>query len=111
MGLIDQNAPTKPRRPIRIAAQLHPQHGDYPGLRAAVLRAEELGYDIAYNWDHFFPLYGDPDRARAARQLRFLSQPAAARRHRPDGRPDQSRSVDPRAWRGLVRTRLPRVRV
>ncbi len=44
---------------IRIAAQLHPQHGDYPGMRAAVLRAEELGYDIAYTWDHFFPLYGE----------------------------------------------------
>jgi len=49
----------RPVRPIRIAAQLHPQHGDYAGLRGAVLRAEELGYDIAYNWDHFFPLYGD----------------------------------------------------
>ena len=49
----------RPVRPIRIAAQLHPQHGDYAGLRRAVLRAEELGYDIAYNWDHFFPLYGD----------------------------------------------------
>jgi probable F420-dependent oxidoreductase len=48
-------------RPIRIAAQLHPQHGDYAPLRDAAIRAEELGYDIAYNWDHFFPLYGDPD--------------------------------------------------
>jgi probable F420-dependent oxidoreductase len=48
-------------RPIRIAAQLHPQQGDYPGLRQGVLRAEELGYDIAYTWDHFFPLYGDRD--------------------------------------------------
>ena len=48
-------------RPIRIAAQLHPQQGDYPGLRRAAARAEELGYDIAYNWDHFFPLYGDRD--------------------------------------------------
>ncbi len=47
--------------PIRIAAQLHPQHGDYAELRRAVLRAEELGYDIAYTWDHFFPLYGNPD--------------------------------------------------
>ncbi|HEY7599866.1 MAG TPA: LLM class F420-dependent oxidoreductase, partial [Candidatus Limnocylindrales bacterium] len=45
-------------RPIRIAAQLHPQHGDYPALRDAVVRAEALGYDIAYTWDHFFPLYG-----------------------------------------------------
>jgi probable F420-dependent oxidoreductase len=48
-------------RPIRIAAQLHPQHGDYPALRAAALAAEELGYDILYTWDHFFPLYGDDD--------------------------------------------------
>jgi len=49
------------KRPIRIAVQLHPQHGDYPALRGAALRAEELGYDIAYTWDHFFPLYGERD--------------------------------------------------
>jgi probable F420-dependent oxidoreductase len=48
-------------RPIRIAAQLHPQHGDYPALRRAAIRAEELGYDVVYNWDHFHPLNGDPD--------------------------------------------------
>jgi probable F420-dependent oxidoreductase len=51
------------RRPIRIAAQLHPQHGAYRDMRAAILRAEELGYDIGYTWDHFFPLYGDPSGA------------------------------------------------
>jgi probable F420-dependent oxidoreductase len=50
-----------PTRPIRIAAQLHPQHGDYPRLRAAVLEAEAMAYDIAYTWDHFFPLYGAAD--------------------------------------------------
>src|SRR5262245_45181025 len=54
-------APVPATRPIRIAAQLHPQQGDYPALRGAAVRAEELGYDIAYNWDHFFPLYGDRD--------------------------------------------------
>ena len=48
-------------RRIRIAAQLHPQHGDYPSLRRGLLAAEEAGYDIAYVWDHFFPLYGDPN--------------------------------------------------
>jgi probable F420-dependent oxidoreductase len=48
-------------RPIRIAAQLHPQHGEYRVLRDAAVRAEELGYDIVYNWDHFYPLYGNPD--------------------------------------------------
>jgi probable F420-dependent oxidoreductase len=45
-------------RPIRIAAQIHPQHGDYPHMRDAVVRAEEMGYDICYTWDHFYPLYG-----------------------------------------------------
>jgi probable F420-dependent oxidoreductase len=50
-------------RPIRIAAQLHPQHGTWRNLRAAALRAEVLGYDIVYTWDHFFPLYGDPGGA------------------------------------------------
>lgn len=48
-------------RPIRIAAQLHPQQGDYRALRDAAVRAEELGYDIVYNWDHFYPLYGNRD--------------------------------------------------
>lgn len=49
--------------PIRIAAQLHPQHGTWQELRAAALRAEALGYDIVYTWDHFFPLYGPRDGA------------------------------------------------
>lgn len=46
---------------IRIAAQLHPQHGDYDGLRHAVRSAEETGFDLVYNWDHFYPLYGPRD--------------------------------------------------
>ncbi len=50
-------------RPIRIAAQLHPQHGAWPELRHAALDAERLGYDLLYTWDHFSPLYGDPDGA------------------------------------------------
>ena len=48
-------------RPIRIAAQLHPQHGAWRELRAAAIRADELGYDILYTWDHFSPLNGEPD--------------------------------------------------
>jgi len=47
--------------PIRIAAQLHPQHGTWRDLRAGALDAEALGYDIVYTWDHFFPLYGERD--------------------------------------------------
>lgn len=48
-------------RPIRIGVQLQPQHADYGDIRDAVARAEDLGVDVVYNWDHFYPLYGDPD--------------------------------------------------
>ena len=47
--------------PIRIGVQLQPQHADYAQIRDAVRRAEDLGVDIIFNWDHFFPLSGDPD--------------------------------------------------
>jgi probable F420-dependent oxidoreductase len=46
---------------IRIAVQIHPQHGDPATMRTAALRAEELGADLLYTWDHFFPLYGPAD--------------------------------------------------
>lgn len=46
---------------VRIAVQLQPQHADYDEIRKAVVEAEELGVDAIYNWDHFFPLSGDPD--------------------------------------------------
>lgn len=47
--------------PIRIGVQLQPQHADYAGIRRAVAEAEEAGVDVVFNWDHFFPLYGEPD--------------------------------------------------
>jgi probable F420-dependent oxidoreductase len=48
-------------RPIRIAAQLHPQHGTWAEMRAGAVRTDELGYDLLYTWDHFSPLSGDRD--------------------------------------------------
>jgi probable F420-dependent oxidoreductase len=48
--------------PIRIGVQLQPQHSpNYGNIRDAVSRCEDIGVDVAFNWDHFFPLYGDPD--------------------------------------------------
>ncbi len=48
--------------PVRIAVHIHPQHSDYAGIRDAVMQAEDIGVDVVYNWDHFYPLYGgDPD--------------------------------------------------
>lgn len=46
---------------VRVGVQLQPQHADYAQLRDAVRRAEDLGVDVVLNWDHFFPLSGDPD--------------------------------------------------
>ena len=51
-------------RPVRIGVQLQPQHApDYGLIRDAVLRSEDAGVDIVFNWDHFYPLTGDPDGA------------------------------------------------
>ncbi|MCR2812547.1 LLM class F420-dependent oxidoreductase [Microbacterium sp. zg.Y1084] len=47
--------------PVRLGIQLQPQHALYPDFREAVMRLEEMGVDVLFNWDHFFPLSGDPD--------------------------------------------------
>lgn len=44
---------------IRIGVQLHPQHTAYADFAEAVRRVEEIGVDTIWNWDHFFPLYGE----------------------------------------------------
>ncbi|MFQ5967011.1 MAG: LLM class F420-dependent oxidoreductase [Acidimicrobiia bacterium] len=46
---------------VRIAVQLHPQHASWEALRETAVTAEEMGPDLLYTWDHFYPLYGDPD--------------------------------------------------
>ena len=48
-------------RPARVGVQLQPQHAQYSDLRRACAQAEELGADVVFNWDHFFPLYGEPE--------------------------------------------------
>jgi probable F420-dependent oxidoreductase len=46
---------------IRVGVQLHPQHTTYASFAAAVKQAEALGVDTIFHWDHFYPLYGNPD--------------------------------------------------
>lgn len=48
---------------IRVGVQLHPQHCTMNELRAAWRAVDALGVDSIWVWDHFFPLYGDPDGA------------------------------------------------
>lgn len=47
--------------PIRVGVQVEPQHVSYPELRDIWRRVEQMGADTIFNWDHFFPLEGDPD--------------------------------------------------
>jgi len=48
---------------LRIGVQLHPQATSTDALRAAWRAADEAGADSIWVWDHFYPLYGDPDAA------------------------------------------------
>jgi probable F420-dependent oxidoreductase len=54
----DQPLPAPGR--FRVGFQLQPQHADYAVIRRAATEAEEIGVDIVFNWDHFYPLSGDP---------------------------------------------------
>jgi probable F420-dependent oxidoreductase len=47
--------------PVRVGVQIQPQQAEFAQMRAAWMEAEELGVDTIYTWDHFYPLYGDPD--------------------------------------------------
>ncbi|CAA9563241.1 MAG: Putative oxidoreductase [uncultured Thermomicrobiales bacterium] len=45
---------------VKIGVSITPQHGTVAAMRQAWLRAETLGVDSLWTWDHFFPLTGDP---------------------------------------------------
>ncbi len=48
-------------RKVRIGVQIAPQHAEYGLIRETLKRVEDMGADIAFNWDHFFPLSGERD--------------------------------------------------
>jgi probable F420-dependent oxidoreductase len=47
--------------PLSVGIQLHPQATTVGEMRAAWRAADEMGADSIWTWDHFFPLYGEPD--------------------------------------------------
>jgi probable F420-dependent oxidoreductase len=53
-----------PMAQIKVGVQLHPQQTSFEDYRRAWLRLDEMGVDSLWNWDHFFPLYGDRNGAR-----------------------------------------------
>ena len=48
---------------MKIGVQLHPQATSVADLRTAWRAADAMGCDSIWVWDHFYPLYGDPDAA------------------------------------------------
>ena len=46
---------------FEVGVQLHPQATTVDALRAAWRAADEIPVDSIWVWDHFYPLYGDPD--------------------------------------------------
>jgi probable F420-dependent oxidoreductase len=48
---------------MKIGVQIHPQATTVPQMRAAWRAADALGVDSIWVWDHFFPLYGEPDES------------------------------------------------
>lgn len=52
---------TQTQHPVRVSVQIKPQHASYAQFRDAAKRAEELGVDVIFTWDHFYPLSGEAD--------------------------------------------------
>lgn len=45
----------------RVGVQLHPQQTTYASMAEAARRADSMSVDSIWVWDHFFPLYGNPN--------------------------------------------------
>jgi len=50
-------------RPFKVGVTIHPQQCTVQELRDAWRRADDLGVDSIWFWDHFYPLSGDPSGA------------------------------------------------
>jgi probable F420-dependent oxidoreductase len=65
---------------FKVGVQLHPQATTVEQLRSAWNAADALEVDSIWLWDHFFPLYGDPDAAHFEAYT-LLAAMAADTRH------------------------------
>src|SRR3546814_16585346 len=70
----------------KIGVQLQPQATSLDDLRSAWQNADQLRVDSIWVWDHFFPLYGDPDAAHLEAYT-LLAAMALATSHAQTGAP------------------------
>src|SRR5437870_12646982 len=68
------------RHPIRVGVQLRQQHTTYQSYADAVRRAEDLGVDTIWDWDHFFPLTGEPQVSNFERWTLLTAMARLAKR-------------------------------
>lgn len=45
---------------VKLGALCWNQYTDWPALLEAGIRADRLGYDTLWTWDHLYPIIGDP---------------------------------------------------
>ena len=45
--------------PVKLGVLIWPQYTDWQSLQAAGHRADELGFDSIWTWDHLYPIVGD----------------------------------------------------
>jgi probable F420-dependent oxidoreductase len=46
---------------VKIGVTVPPQHATVSEMRDVWRRADDMGVDSLWTWDHFFPLFGNPD--------------------------------------------------
>ena len=73
---------------VKIGALCWNQYTDWPPLLAAGVRADDLGYDTLWTWDHLYPIVGASDGPNYEGWLTITAwaQATTQRPHRPDGR-------------------------
>ena len=115
---------------VKLGINLWSQASDWPSFLAAGRRAEELGYETLWTWDHVYAIFGDPHQpifegytalaalAQATERIRLglfvgantFRNPGVAVKAVTTIDHISERPGDPGHRRGVVRARAPRVR-